>query len=53
MPAEITDVEVMRIVVRSGMSEDLADKLLTDLRTCVAELNQDAPKARARTAFHH
>ncbi|MDQ1305410.1 MAG: glutamate decarboxylase [Actinomycetota bacterium] len=53
MPAAITNVEVMRIVVRAGMSEDLADKLLADLRTCIAELNQDAPKARAKSAFHH
>lgn len=53
MPDSITDVEVMRIVVRNGMSEDLADKLLTDLRTCLTELNADGPKSAARHAFHH
>ena len=31
MPASIEDVEVMRIVVRNGLSMDLADKLLSPL----------------------
>jgi len=37
-PANMQDTAVLRIVVRNGFSADLADLLITDLRTQTAEL---------------
>ncbi|WP_028585432.1 glutamate decarboxylase [Desulfogranum mediterraneum] len=36
MPAEREDLVIMRILVRHGVSRDLADLLLADLRRCIA-----------------
>ena len=38
MPKNIEDVVVMRIVVRQGMSRDMADMLIKDISDAVAEL---------------
>ena len=38
MPKDIEDMVVMRIVVRQGMSRDLADMLIGDIKNAVAEL---------------
>jgi glutamate decarboxylase len=43
MPDNATDVAVLRIVVREGFSEDLADGLLAELRKAVAHLHQYPP----------
>ena len=40
MPKNIEDMVVMRIVVRQGMSRDMADMLLEDIRNAVAELDK-------------
>ena len=40
MPKDIEDMVVMRIVVRQGMSRDMADMLLADIRNAVAELEK-------------
>ena len=40
MPADIEDMVVMRIVVRQGMSRDMADMLLEDIRNAVEELEK-------------
>ena len=40
MPANIEDTIVMRIVVRQGFSRDMADQLLTDIQSAVAELEK-------------
>ena len=40
MPKDIEDMVVMRIVVRQGMSRDMADMLIEDIRTAVAELEK-------------
>lgn len=40
MPKEIEDMVVMRVVVRQGMSRDMADMLITDIQNAVAELEQ-------------
>ena len=40
MPKDIEDMVVMRIVVRQGMSRDMADMLLEDIRNAVAELGK-------------
>ncbi len=43
MPADATDVAVLRIVVREGFSMDLADGLLAALRKAVNHLTQYPP----------
>jgi glutamate decarboxylase len=40
MPKDIEDMVVMRIVVRQGMSRDMADMLIGDIRNAVAELEK-------------
>lgn len=40
MPKNIEDMVVMRIVVRQGMSRDMADMLITDIQNAVIELEQ-------------
>ena len=40
MPKDIEDMVVMRIVVRQGMSRDMADMLITDIRNAVSELEK-------------
>ena len=53
MPESITDVEVMRIVVRNGVGMDLATKLLDDIRTAVGELHDGAKPVAKSSGFHH
>lgn len=53
MPESITDVEVMRIVVRMGLSMDLAEKLLADVRTSIADLNAGAANPNAKSGYTH
>ena len=40
MPKDIEDMVVMRIVVRQGMSRDMADMLMADITNAVAELEK-------------
>lgn len=40
MPRNIEQMVVMRVVVRQGMSHDMADMLLTDIRNAVEEFEQ-------------
>ena len=40
MPKSIEDMVVMRIVVRQGMSRDMADMLIADIKNAVAELEK-------------
>ncbi len=40
LPAQFEEYVVMRIVVRQGMSRDMVDMLLTDIRNAVAELEK-------------
>lgn len=40
MPKSIDDIVVMRVVVRQGMSRDMADMLLADIENGVAELEK-------------
>ncbi|WP_103063437.1 glutamate decarboxylase [Actinomyces qiguomingii] len=57
MPDDLTDVTVQRIVVRNGLSHDLADALLEDMRAEVAYLDRlDGPlphESDRPAAFHH
>jgi glutamate decarboxylase len=58
MPANITDVSVMRILVRHGFSHDMADLLLDDIRRSIDYL-QKHPSTRPLAAdegtkfYHH
>lgn len=40
LPDNLTDQVVMRVVVRQGMSRDMADMLLTDIRTAIEEFEK-------------
>jgi len=54
MPADATDVAVLRIVVREGLGLDLADSLLDALAKAVAHLDQYPPAHPAPAApFGH
>ncbi len=54
MPADATDVAVLRIVVREGFSLDLADSLLLELRKATDHLKAFPPAAPAPSAgFSH
>jgi glutamate decarboxylase len=56
MPADLQDITVMRVVVRNGVSADLAELLLSDIRHAVDYLDHLAapmPKEKDREVFHH
>ena len=57
MPDDLTDLTVQRIVVRNGLSMDLADSLLDSIRSSVDYLDGlPAPlpaDGRATKSFHH
>ncbi|MGN6206263.1 glutamate decarboxylase [Humibacter sp.] len=55
MPEALTSLTVARVVVRNGLSRDLAAGLVEDVKTHVHELERlDAPlPRRKRVAFHH
>ena len=40
MPKNIEDMVVMRVVVRQGMSRDMADMLIQDIKNAVAEFEK-------------
>ncbi len=51
MPESISDVVVMRVVVRQDMSRDMADMLLADIRTAVRELEELEYPTATRLAY--
>ncbi len=57
LPDDLGDVTVQRIVVRNGLSKDLAGALLDDIKSAVAYLDGlEGPLPRERrktTGFHH
>jgi glutamate decarboxylase len=57
MPPNREDLVVMRILVRHGVSRDLADLLITDLKSCMAyfEKNPVTHKGSEETSgsFNH
>ncbi len=56
MPANLTDVTVQRVVVRNGLSRDLAGRFIEDLRAEVDYLDDLAgpmPPERAHPSFAH
>jgi glutamate decarboxylase len=55
-PPERTDLEVLRFVVRNGLTHSLADQLLADLRRVLARLDrrtEPAHGARTDSSFSH
>jgi glutamate decarboxylase len=55
-PANLEDTNVLRVVVRNGMSRDLADLLIADLRREVdqlAKFSSRLPQHPDRAHFHH
>jgi glutamate decarboxylase len=53
MPADATELAVLRIVVREGFGMDLADELLAALRAAVAHLDAFPPTHEAPAGFSH
>lgn len=55
MPADLVDITVQRIVVRNGMSMDLADRFLIDIakQTDYLDRLESAMPIEAQQAFHH
>ncbi|MBK5289929.1 MAG: glutamate decarboxylase [Acidimicrobiia bacterium] len=57
MPDDLADLTVQRVVVRNGLSMDLADSLLDSIRDCtdyLDGLSSPLPKTRRNTtSFHH
>lgn len=56
MPTDLTDLTVQRIVVRNGLGMDLADQLVSDIKTAVAyleKLDQKLPETNQQPGFHH
>jgi glutamate decarboxylase len=51
MPKNIEDMVVMRIVVRQGMSRDMADMLIQDIGNAVAELEKLEFPTPSRIAY--
>ncbi|MDI5971949.1 glutamate decarboxylase [Streptomyces sp. SL13] len=54
LPADRQDVVVQRVVVRHGVTRDLVELLLSDIRTALAELErQHVGVAEQSPGFHH
>ncbi len=55
MPADASEIAVLRIVVREGFSRDMADMLIADIVKVVAELETDPPLRPKKPAqvFNH
>lgn len=51
LPRDIDDIVVMRIVVRQGMSRDMADMLLRDIEAAVKELDKLKYPTSSRQAY--
>ena len=51
MPKNIEDLVVMRVVVRQGLTRDMADMLLTDIRNAVAEFEKLKYPTNSRLAY--
>jgi glutamate decarboxylase len=58
MPENLQDISVLRVVVRNGLSRDLATLLITDLKAVVDRFEkggapQVEPPEAEKTGFHH
>ncbi|GAB2651017.1 hypothetical protein GCM10027169_16050 [Gordonia jinhuaensis] len=56
MADDLSSMNVQRIVVRSGLSKDLATSLLADIKSAVHfldSLDAPVPKEHKKAGFHH
>jgi glutamate decarboxylase len=53
MPPNLDHIAVLRVVVRSGFTRDLASFLLTDLGRAVKRLHDRQPAPETKVGFHH
>ena len=56
MPVDLTQVTVQRIVVRNGVSHDMAEAFIKDLKSCVKYLDglrSPMPSEARASGFHH
>lgn len=53
LPADLTDIVVMRAVVKQGFTRDLADMLLADIKSAVAEFEQLQYPTATRVAYEN
>jgi glutamate decarboxylase len=53
MPKGLEDMNVLRVVVRNGFSQDLAVALHDDMKAVVERLEKEGGSAEQRSAFHH
>jgi glutamate decarboxylase len=55
-PENLEDLAVLRVVVRNGMTADLADILIDDIERVIGDLEQFGgrkPEAQHGSGFHH
>jgi glutamate decarboxylase len=56
LPANLQDIAVLRMVIRNGFGQDLAELLADDLRSAIKHLDHvggGLPPHEQRSAFHH
>jgi glutamate decarboxylase len=53
MPDNATDIAVLRIVVREGLTRDLADDLVKDIAEAVGFLREHPTEEPTQPAFSH
>jgi len=53
MPEDASNVEVLRVVIREGFTQDMAQQLLHDIDAAVARLRESPPTVPAGPGFSH
>lgn len=51
LPATLEDIVVMRVVIKQGFTRDMADMMLNDMRTAMAELDKLEYPTSSRIAY--
>ena len=53
MPPNLEELAVLRVVVRNGMTTDLADMLIADIKKVTDELSGQPASRTRHSSFHH
>ena len=53
MPPNLEELAVLRVVVRNGMTTDLADMLIADIKKVTDELSAQPASRTRHSSFHH
>ncbi|MCX6390796.1 MAG: glutamate decarboxylase [Solirubrobacterales bacterium] len=53
MPPNLEELAVLRVVVRNGMTTDLADMLISDIKKVTDELSGQPASRTRHSSFHH